>query len=288
MTRLSTIDLMLVDDLFDYRTGYVLNFSNNTFERFFAEELGVEIYSDVFGQDGTSKGKRLGCYLRVSDPKDAAKALRALWDYRQALLTRSGEAEKVKDATARFFDLIRKLEGGTPSPSEPTPKPRVDKTLLDKLNAELMRVSMLAPQPRGYAFETFLKDLFNAYGMVARGSFRLIGEQIDGSFSLSDQPYLLEARWQNAPTNAGDLLAFNGKCENKADWTRGLFISQSGFTSDGLVAFGRSKRLVCMDGLDLVDTLRRGLHLQSVLLEKVRRAGETGAPFMRVRDIFPE
>jgi hypothetical protein len=124
--------------------------------------------------------------------------------------------------------------------------------------------------------------------MAARGSFRLIGEQIDGSFVLSDDPYLLEARWQNAYTDAGDLHPFHGKCEGKASWTRGLFISQSGFSDQGLIAFGKGKRLICMDGLDLSDTLRRGLHLQDVLLAKVRRAGEHGTPFVRVRDLFPE
>ncbi len=288
MTRLSTIDFMLVDDLFGYRSGYVLDFSIHTFERFFADELGVEIYSDTFGQDGASKGKRLGCYLQLADPKDAALALKALWDYREAVRARSADTEKVKDARSRLFDLIRKLEGGAPAQSGPTPMPRVDKMLLEKLNAELIRVSLLAPQSRGYAFEGLLKDLFDAYGMAPRGSFRLAGEQIDGSFSLSDQPYLLEARWQNARTDAADLHAFNGKCENKADWTRGLFVSQSGFTPEGLIAFGRRKRLICMDGLDLADTLRRGLHLQDVLLAKVRRAGETGSPFAQVRDLFHE
>lgn len=43
-----------------------------------------------------------------------------------------------------------------------------------------------------------------------------------------------------------------------------------------------------MSGLDLHDTLRRGLHLQNVLLAKVRRAGETGNPFVPVSSLFPE
>jgi len=30
----------------------------------------------------------------------------------------------------------------------------------------------------------------------------------------------------------------------KADWSRGLFVSISGFSSDGLEAFGRAKRIV--------------------------------------------
>jgi hypothetical protein len=64
-------------------------------------------------------------------------------------------------------------------------------------------------------------------------------------------------------------------------------VSNSGFTEDGLVAFGRAKRVICMDGLDLFDTLSRELPLNHVLDRKVRRAAETGLPFARVRDLFP-
>src|SRR5262249_47641450 len=101
--------------------------------------------------------------------------------------------------------------------------------------------------------------------MNAREAFRLRGEQIDGSFQLGNDIYLLEARWRNSPADAADLRAFQGKVEEKVAWTRGLFISQSGFSEDGLHAFGRGKRLICMDGLDLYETLNRGLALDEVL-----------------------
>ena len=42
-----------------------------------------------------------------------------------------------------------------------------------------------------------------------------------------------------------------------------------------------------MDGLDLFETLNRELPLNYVLESKVRRAAETGLPFARVRDLFP-
>lgn len=59
------------------------------------------------------------------------------------------------------------------------------------------------------------------------------------------------------------------------------------FSEDGLFAFGRGKRLICMDGYDLYETLDRGLSFADVLSRKVRRAAETGNPFLRVRDLFP-
>ncbi|RYE66276.1 MAG: hypothetical protein EOO81_11675, partial [Oxalobacteraceae bacterium] len=70
--------------------------------------------------------------------------------------------------------------------------------------------------------------------------------------------------------------------DEKAAWTRGLFVSYSGFTDDGLSAFGRGKRLICVDGLDLYETLRLGLPLDKVLRDKARKAAETGAPYTPV------
>jgi len=65
-----------------------------------------------------------------------------------------------------------------------------------------------------------------------------------------------------------------------------LAVHQGGFTSDGLVAFGKAKRVICMDRLDLFETLDRELPLDQVVVRKARRAAETGLTFERVRDLF--
>jgi len=57
---------------------------------------------------------------------------------------------------------------------------------------------------------------------------------------------------------------------------------RSGFTDEGLHAFGRGKRVICMDGWDLSDTLQRAIPLGEVLERKVRRAAETGMALSRV------
>ena len=57
---------------------------------------------------------------------------------------------------------------------------------------------------------------------------------------------------------------------------------------DGLHAFGRGKRVICMDGLDLYESFSRELPLNHVLERKVRRAAETGNAFIRVRDLFQQ
>lgn len=122
--------------------------------------------------------------------------------------------------------------------------------------------------------------------MAGQGSINLRGEQIDGSFQLDGQTYLIEAKWQNEKTGAADLHIFEGKLSQKATWTRGVFISQSGFTDDGLHAFGRGKRLICMDGLDLWDALSGTLSIPDVIRRKATRASQTGEIFARVRDLI--
>ena len=64
-----------------------------------------------------------------------------------------------------------------------------------------------------------------------------------------------------------------------------LFLSDSGFSEDGLTAFGAGKSLICMDGLDLSDVLQQKLSLPLILQKKVRRAAETGRCFVRVREL---
>lgn len=98
--------------------------------------------------------------------------------------------------------------------------------------------------------------------------------------------YLLEAKWTAQKVGAADLRSFNAKVEDKASWTRGLFISENGFSEDGLLAFGKGKSLVCMDGFDLSEILINRRSLQEVLSKKIRFAAERGKPFVTVRELY--
>ncbi|WP_374682859.1 restriction endonuclease [Accumulibacter sp.] len=288
MPNIRTIDMMFLDDLFEMGGGYVLNFSNPTFSRFFADELNVDIDDPMYAEQGGSKGKRLRWFLQKVNVPTVVRTLKALWEYREAIRQRDGKPETVQNAQGRLLSLINRLEGKPDAqPAGQAPKAAFDRPKLLALRNDLIEFVQLTPQARGYAFETLLRDIFNVFGLEAREPFRLKGEQIDGSFLLQGETYLVEAKWQDALTGVADLHTFHGKLEQKAAWTRGLFVSNSGFTEDGLVAFGRGKRVVCMDGLDLFETLSRELPLNHVLERKVRRAAETGLPFARVRDLFP-
>lgn len=166
------------------------------------------------------------------------------------------------------------------------PPPAASPIPVESLKSELIALHNLEPHPRGYAFEKFLIGLFRAYGLQPNSPFRLVGEQIDGSFKFEGEFYLLEAKWHSPKTPAADLRNFHGKVTEKAAWARGLFISNSGFTEDGLQSFGRAKAIVCMDGLDLWTMLDKRIPLPEVLDRKLRHAAERGEVFCSVRDLF--
>ena len=288
VNKIRPVDMIFLDDLFEMGGGYVLNFTDRTFTHFFAAELNIDIDAPQYRNEGTSKAKRLRCLLKSVQTPVALKALKALWEYRQALRSGQSGADPAVNAEGRFLALINRLEGrseATP-PVGPAPVPAFDRWKVEGLKAQILALAQMDAQARGIAFEEFLKELFNLYGMAARDPFRLVGEQIDGSFLLGGEIYLLEAKWHSHPIGVADLHTFHGKLDQKAAWTRGLFVSYSGFTEEGLTAFGRGKKAICMDGWDLYEALNRELPLTEVLNRKVRRAGETGQPFCRVIDLF--
>ncbi|MFC1958563.1 restriction endonuclease [Chloroflexota bacterium] len=160
----------------------------------------------------------------------------------------------------------------------------VNPTVLAELKELLLGMSHLEPHQRGFTFQTFLTQLFDVYGLAARGSFRLIGEQIDGSFEINSDTYLLEAKWHTEQIPQSDLLIFREKVENKSTWARGMFISYSDFTEDGGKAFarGRATNIIGMTGQDLFFVLDGEISLIEAILRKARRAAETGEFFVSV------
>lgn len=289
MSSLSIADLTTLAALLDFvrGPGYVLNFSDRDFAQFFALEVGIDINDQKYADFGSSKGKRLRRFLQLADDRTAAKAVKALWENRKGLLP-EGTKDPVANADAKFRGILAKLGACVPdkAPQNSQQGSTQDPGMRDRLKDEILKIANLPPQPRGYAFEKFLYGLLELNGLDPRRSFRNRGEQIDGSFTLANCDYLLEAKWQAAKTGAGELHSFEGKLNEKAKWARGLFISYVGFTDDGLIAFGRGKRTLCMDGFDLYEMLNRGLRLDQVLAAKSRRAAETGLPFCAVRDLF--
>ena len=286
MSSIKPAELRMVDEVLRGESkGYVLDFSNRTFAEFFELEFDVDLYGGDYEAEGTSKASHLRAFLKRVDDATAARVLRRLYDYRQ-LLAAQLRADQKPLGEGQLLALISRLERGEPGTGT-QPRPIFDRRNFETLRDRLNTLWDMESHPRGYAFEAYLKELFDAFGLKAREPFRLVGEQIDGSFQLGHETYLLEAKWLKEPVGVAELHGFHGKIEQKAAWARGLFVSFGGFTDVGLQAFGRGKRVVCMEGQDIYEALDRNLPIDMVLERKVRHAAETGEPFAPLRILFP-
>ena len=107
---------------------------------------------------------------------------------------------------------------------------------------------------------------------------------------FENHAYLIEAKFQYKPVGQQDLLAFCGKVEGKATWSRGIFISVSNFTGDGLAAFsrGRPTNLIAISGQDLFCVVDGQMPLDEVIRLKARRAAETGEVMIPIRQLLLE
>lgn len=200
----------------------------------------------------------------------AEKARRARESIRQLqeLLTPHEEAKREADAIAeRQIRFAEKLRANA-----------AVRQRLAELNQRFFTVvSPADPQRRGYELETLMYDVFELFDLDPKASFKNIGEQIDGAFSLEGTDYLFEAKWQQEPVRADDLAVFEAKVQRKLENTLGVFLSMNGFSPEAIAAHSRARpSIILMDGADLMAVLDERVDFVTLLLRKKRCAAQTG------------
>ena len=175
-----------------------------------------------------------------------------------------------------------------------TEKIKVDKVAsarseLAQLGAEFYALLTAADrQAAGYTFEKILNRLFALNGLDPRGAFKIVGEQVDGSFELDHEIYLMEAKWERDPANEATLLVFRGKIEGKSQFTRGVFISLNGITgeADQASTKGKQPNFFTVDGYDLSVVMQGHIGLAELLRGKLRKLAEEGKIHYSAKDIL--
>ncbi|NSX53984.1 abortive infection family protein [Sulfitobacter sp. 1151] len=93
-------------------SGYVLDFSEKTFNEFFYETVAIDpdYEAHLFNGRGTSKANRFRAFIEHSNPSTVAKLLREIWEYRASLeyWPPSSDEEKMRHS---FFSTIARIEG---------------------------------------------------------------------------------------------------------------------------------------------------------------------------------
>jgi hypothetical protein len=115
MSSLKAIEKRVFEDMFGMASGYVLDFSNNTFAEFFRETANIDIYAVKYAFNGDSKAKRLRAFLEVEPDALAGKILSGLlevWQYTASRNGRTGDAPQYMQAAG----IVARLTGKQPDP----------------------------------------------------------------------------------------------------------------------------------------------------------------------------
>lgn len=86
MAELSRLDKIKLERVFDMGGGYVLDFSNRTFEDFFLDSLHIEIYDDKYENEYSgSKANRIREFWKKENNYIVGKCIIELLDYSKAI-----------------------------------------------------------------------------------------------------------------------------------------------------------------------------------------------------------
>lgn len=203
---------------------------------------------------------------------DAKRAVRSLKNYtlgHEFISTERKQAEERRQAHALRMQQANAV-----------------RSKLEELNAEYGRLVVSSDkQARGYMLEKLVKRLFELFDLDPKASFKIEGEQIDGSFVFESTDFLFEGKWQDKPISAEALDSFAMKVERKFD-AKGLFLSINGFSPDGVQTHSSGKKvLLLMDGGDLAAVLEGRIDLKELLALKRRHAARTGEIYFPYRDM---
>jgi len=145
-------------------------------------------------------------------------------------------------------------------------------------------------QERGKMLETALNDLFQAYGVLIRRAFHLVGnigegtvEQIDGVIELGGTLYCVEMKWYRAPVGKPEISEHLVRLMTRAEM-QGIFISASSYTEPAIHTareFLQQKILVLSTLEEIVSLLERQDDLAEFFKKKIQAAQIDKNPYFR-------
>lgn len=103
---------ILLEKALMMESGYVLDFSDRTFDAFFFETLNIEPSTKInyFNGRGTSKANRLRSFIERAPAHIVTKLLRELWNYRVTVFSIE-ESSQEKSIKESYFKTIERFEG---------------------------------------------------------------------------------------------------------------------------------------------------------------------------------
>ena len=112
MSNLSSIEKMKLEGLFEMGGGYVLNFSNWTFEEFIRDTVEVNIYDDKYDYASGSKANRLRAFWNEESNYIVSRLISDLLEYwkAQKLLDFQDISQKEQDLFDECQQIAQRLK----------------------------------------------------------------------------------------------------------------------------------------------------------------------------------
>ena len=286
MANLSFIDKQLIEEVLQMSGGYVLDFSNRTFDEFMTEVIGESIYAKY---EYMSKANLLRRFIKDYPDAYIGKMIILAINYMRSknLVTQANESKVNELLSFGQSKLGRKPK---PKTSEASMDNRDDRSRIDyqALASDLLKLDAIKDaQRRGYDFEKYLNKLFGVFGLDPHASYRTDTDQIDGSFILNGNTVLLEAKYRVASLSKNDLILFENKVTRKSSFSRGLFVYLSDFDENVINYFkDRSSRIIAFSVSELYLMCIEEKDLKEVLARKFRYLDEYGIIYKHITQLF--
>ena len=190
-------------------------------------DLTLEIMGELAAMDRFPDFDRLEDKDRIKRQGDAERAVASL----KASLEKESLARDKAAATHRKIDEYR----------EETQRKASFKANLDSLKESYLALSRQQdrPQERGLALEELLNDLFALFDLEPRLAYSSDVDQVDGSFRLDTDDYLIEAKWTQNPLGRDQADVFAQKIARRGKLAVGLLISINGFSEPLKTAYAK-------------------------------------------------
>jgi len=303
MSNLSFTDRLKLERLLGMSSGYVLDFSNRTFQEFVNEAVHLDILAEQFNQGSGSKANRLRALLERQPDQVVGKLILALFRYQKEFCSESMDA----DLWASCIGIGNRLCGIQGSKSAQTSRAeqslstqtnhtqiiRGDEAKERELSALLQKFEEMAisrdPHRRGYLLQDILNRAFVANGIPTVKSFTRNngGEQIDGAFRFDGWHYIAECRWREQLADIRQLDGLKGQVDRSGKQTMGVFISINGWSVNvpPLLKQNREKCIFLMDGYDLRCVLNQEIELSELLIRKLTHLNIEAEPYLSAASI---
>ena len=173
MSDLTSIEKMKIEKYLGMESGYVLDFSNRTFQEFILENTGLDIYDDKYDYASGSKANRLRAFWKEEPNHIVGKLLKDFVEYWEArkLINYSSQRDDDTALKDEVLKIASRLTENSPVENIDAIKPITDEKNFATL-ANTIRESIYKNQPelaldRLHTFVTkYIRELCNRHGVV--------------------------------------------------------------------------------------------------------------------------